>query len=256
MSEAPTILKPTPRRPFELNFTSATPEHSSPPSPSPEKTANGLDSGVSGTETPSTFSRTRSVMNLTSSTLFGIYQDGGATTPYGTGAETPLPSRQQSLEVDTDQFSGRINGAIRRQRSSQHVPRVSGPGLAFSAAFRSVLLFALGMGYGLLVTHLHDDQQLAPFQVEGLLKPSYDWKYMVLWGVAGLGLGSLLPWVDGFWDEEAVSSEFVVSSKERDSAANEDEEMRNSLGADWIPVVRSIGAFVGIAFAIVSRFIM
>jgi hypothetical protein len=109
------------------------------------------------------------------------------------------------------------------------------------------------MGYGVLVTHLHNDRQLAPFQVEGIMKPSYNWSYLVFWGMAGVGLGSLLPWVDTIWEDTSSNPE-LASEKERLSTI-EDENTGNStsgLGADWNPVVRSIGAFVGIAFAIVS----
>lgn len=109
------------------------------------------------------------------------------------------------------------------------------------------------MGYGVLVTHLHNEQGLAQFQVEGFIKPSYNWSYLVFWGVAGVGLGSLLPWVDTVW-EETASSIGAVPEKERLSAIEDDDLDSNSskLSADWNPVVRSIGAFVGIAFAIVS----
>jgi hypothetical protein len=111
----------------------------------------------------------------------------------------------------------------------------------------------MGMLYGLLVRHLHDDRQLAPFQVEGILKPRNDWKYFVFWGVSGVALGSLLPWVDGLWEEnfENGSREGREGSQ---SPEAETEELDSSglFGADWTPVIRSVGAFVGIAFAIVS----
>lgn len=110
------------------------------------------------------------------------------------------------------------------------------------------------MGYGVLVRHLHDDRQLAPFQVEGIIKPRNDWRYLVFWGVAGVLLGSLMPWVDTLFEdarEEAVAA-FSVSGK-----GEEHEEGAESgiFGADWTPVVRSVGAFVGIAYAIVCPLI-
>jgi hypothetical protein len=109
------------------------------------------------------------------------------------------------------------------------------------------------MGYGVLVTHLHNDQQLAPFQVEGIMKPSYNWSYLVFWGVAGVGLGSLLPWVDTMWEETASNPELTFEKERLSMIEDEDTGASTSgLGADWNPVVRSIGAFVGIAFAIVS----
>jgi hypothetical protein len=112
------------------------------------------------------------------------------------------------------------------------------------------------MLYGLLVRHLHDDRQLAPFQVEGIIKPSSDWRYLIFWGVAGVALGSLLPWIDTLW-EETMQSPTNIGSKKEGSASpeygSEDEESDSDgiFGADWTPVVRSVGAFVGIAYAIV-----
>jgi hypothetical protein len=132
------------------------------------------------------------------------------------------------------------------------------PSSIFNIAWRSILLFCFGLGYGLLVTHLHNDQRLAPFQVEGIIKPSYNWKYLVFWGVAGVGLGSLLPWVDTVWEDATPASGFVGTSKKGLESSPADNEAAASLvsglAADWNPVVRSIGAFVGIAFAIVGLF--
>jgi hypothetical protein len=111
------------------------------------------------------------------------------------------------------------------------------------------------MLYGLLVRHLHDDRQLAPFQVEGIIKPSRDWRYLVFWGVSGVALGTLLPWIDTFWDDTLHSERSVGSCNERTSSPEIDEEEFDSsgiFGADWTPVIRSVGAFVGIAFAIVG----
>ena len=104
------------------------------------------------------------------------------------------------------------------------------------------------MGYGLLVRHLHDDRQLAPFQVEGIIKPSNDWRYLLFWGIAGVALGSLLPWVDTLFSE---NEEVVEEGRSASPSKKEGREEGGLLGADWTPVVRSVGAFVGIAYAIV-----
>lgn len=113
---------------------------------------------------------------------------------------------------------------------------------------KTLLLFALGIGYGSLVRHLHNERQLAPFQVGGLIKPSHDWTYLAFWGVAGVALGSLLPWVDGFFgaNEDMLGEKAPRGSKDQKS-------LSMGLFADWTPVIRSVGAFVGIAFAIVSH---
>lgn len=86
---------------------------------------------------------------------------------------------------------------------------------------------------------------------------------MGFWGVLGIALGSLLPWVDsvsGTKQEQQGGNQSlrevqVQDDKEGDFDSDKGqgnrEKSRSSLGADWNPVVRSIGAFVGVAFAIV-----
>lgn len=102
------------------------------------------------------------------------------------------------------------------------------------------------MGYGLLVRHLHDERQLAPFQVEGIIRPRKDAGYLLFWGVAGVVLGMALPWVDTLFAGPEVESPVFEPSPKK-----EDTERESAWGADWTPVVRSVGAFVGIAYAIV-----
>ncbi|EPE35244.1 hypothetical protein GLAREA_10941 [Glarea lozoyensis ATCC 20868] len=229
--QSPKIYRPKPRRPFDHN---AAPHQ--PPSP--------LLPHDQADETPS---RTHSVLNLTSSTLLGIYSPTGydrdntePSTPWGTGAETPYnesprPSMSRTLSIP------------------RPVPVPSTSSRLFSTAWRTILLFGIGMGYGGLVRHLHDDRKLAAFQVEGIIKPRDDWTYLVFWGVAGVALGSLLPYIDTLMyppTSERVDSGSV--SKRRLSGPVDDENLDSSglLGADWTPAIRSVGAFVGIAYAI------
>lgn len=75
------------------------------------------------------------------------------------------------------------------------------------------------------MTHLHNSS----LSTVTLDIDKYSARYLVEWGLAGVALGSLLPWLDG-------------------------EDLGDDGGSkmDWHPAVRSIGAFVGIAYAIVS----
>ena len=73
----------------------------------------------------------------------------------------------------------------------------------------------------------------------------------------GVALGGLHPWVDALWVEMLRNDIAIFSSKnaQGNTTAKEGEKQRSSdrtgqEGADWNPVVRSIGAFIGIAFAI------
>ena len=259
MGDSVPIQRPVPRRTFQISSPSA--ESSAPPTPSPETSdPSYLDPRSNGGIPPS---RTRSILNLTSSTLFGIYaptgyegtRDDGAT-PWGTGSQTP--AQRKSIDDLRPPVLGPYQRAQVESRQPHHHPKPMDK--LFPLALRTVLLFLFGIAYGVIVTHLHDNRTLAPVRVEGIDR--YSWRYLMFWGLAGVGLGSLLPWVDVVWEEKV--------GKPQNSRGKEDEDTKepgsdgtshgdgppassigSGLGADWNPVVRSIGAFVGIAFAIV-----
>lgn len=128
---------------------------------------------------------------------------------------------------------------------------------------RVVLLFIFGVAYGVIISHLHNSQQVTPVQVDLRGIEHNSWGYLVGWGGVGVLIGGLLPWVDLLWEDVLGNSKdaFVSQSlPERpvSPASGEEADERSTprsgsgLGADWNPVVRGIGAFVGIAFAIVS----
>ena len=128
---------------------------------------------------------------------------------------------------------------------------------------RILLLFLFGMAYGAVITQLRDSEDLVPVQVELKGMKPHSWGYLIVWGGIGVLLGALLPWVDFLWEEIIGNSIHVFPTKgplERpvspNAVVNNKEIMQvtgfgSGLGADWNPVVRSIGAFIGIAFAIV-----
>ena len=241
--DSPQIVRPIPRRTFEL--TPASTESSSPASPAAEPNPNYLEPRTSN-DPPSTPNRTKSILNLTSSTLFGIYAPTTTDStreepanPYTFGTEPP--SRRTSVEASRpDANSTPLRP--RTPRGQSHTVQYGS--FIFPLIARVVVLFAFGIAYGVIITHLHDNGQVAPVKVEGIDR--YDWRYFGFWGVAGVGLGSLLPWVDLLWEHGSSGA-----------PSRSDHEVqkpgRAGLGADWNPVVRSIGAFVGIAFAIVSQ---
>lgn len=244
--ETPPIHRPIPRRPFDLHLTSATPpseETSTRPSRNPSN-GNLFASESNGATTPSDISRTRSILNLTSSTLFGIYSptysekaDERPSTPFGTLA--PLDTKARP--------------AMRRksfQGSKNSVPlRLVG------YLLRSTLLFGLGTAYGLLVTHLHNNHKLAPLAARrgGIIEPSYEWRYLIFWGVAGVLMGSALPWVDDLYADYFPVSGGEGRNMGESGSSDDEKDDAAELAARWTPVVRSVGAFVGIAFAIVCK---
>ncbi len=263
-TDEPLLMKPKPRRPFELtsppSSAPSTPPTAATPSAFPPYLQPPTSGSMDGATTPS---RTRSFLNLTSSTLFGIYQPTGyaadregLNTPWGTGAQTPSRnlSRQNSLELSRADAALRdSNGQApaspltktRRRSTAAYQPRLPRrprPRRRFKTFFlpllgRMVALFGVGVLYGLLITHLHDRQELAPVKVD-IQRSS--WTYLTWWGVAGIVLGEALPLVDTLWARSG--------SEEHDDAAQEEEGDGRRGG--WIDAVRSIGAFVGVAFAI------
>ena len=204
-------------------------------------------------------SRNRSILNLTSSTLFGIY------TPSNTSIETSrdqLSTPWRTPRHSIDDSKPPIIGAYERprpQQSHSHQPQQSLLEQFLPLGFRTILLFSFGVAYGVIVSHLHDHQQLAPVQLEGIEQSS--WVYLMAWGGVGVLLGGLLPWIDVLWEEVSGRDKEAFASKSQDARpAGDDEDQdprpasrsESDLGADWNPVVRSVGAFIGIAFAIVS----
>ncbi|KAF7554660.1 hypothetical protein G7046_g6766 [Stylonectria norvegica] len=258
--DSPHILRPIPRRPFDLSFTSATPpdEDSSPATPAPQEWSNPRF--LNPTPDPiSSLSRPQSFLNLTSSTLFGIYSPTAssgrdrvfgdrddADTPWGTGAQTPI--KRPSVDEATYELMRSRSHLTRRRSSFRPVESSSSPSAistAVSLALRATLLFLLGVGYGVLVTtRFHGEQKPSSYS-GGHVRQGYNWSHLLFWGVAGVGLGALLPWVDRVWedsfgdgDEEAVIEQDGAHTKEPNPST------------DWALVVRAIGAFVGIVFAI------
>lgn len=71
----------------------------------------------------------------------------------------------------------------------------------------------------------------------------------MFWGISGVLMGSALPWVDDLYSEYFPGDE---GKNVVDPGGEEGEGEDEGLAARWTPVVRSVGAFVGIAFAIVS----
>lgn len=222
--------------------------------------------------------KTRSIVNLTSSTLFGIYSPSGydtnrdePSTPLSSGAQTPhkndtvdfrsgrIPAPETLERARQQRFNQQDQ--IRKVRSiseSHHVRPISRARRTSGLLWRAAVLFCMGLGYGEFVTQLHDTQEIAPVQIEGINRRT--WSYLIGWGIAAVVIGGLLPWMDQYWgseglDESAVNTIVTTDKKSFDMERSESEPGvdDSDLGADWNPIVRTIGAFVGIAFAIVSH---
>jgi len=219
------VIRPTPRRPYDV--------------PSDEPTSSHPASGLS-TPTDSYSKKSRSFVNLTSSTLAGIYTNSfdDPQTP------TQLSRTSSSLNIpESNEQNGPIQPLLRTrnekaaaalQRAHRKSYRKPAKEYLSLLLFRVFSLFALGVVYGVIVTHLHEHSSMdSSTSWTEINLDRYDLGFLAFWGIAGVGLGSLLPWLDG-----------------KDGLGLDNERKEKRVAQDWSAVVRSIGAFVGIAFAI------
>jgi len=164
---------------------------------------------------------------------------GGRTDGEGDGegwAETEKDGRMRERERERER--ARVTGAMRRGGRSGSVGEL---------LRRGTVLFVFGVCYGALVGQLHDNKELyiAPVEVKGI--NSAGWAYLVFWGLAGVGMGCALPWVDSLWERGGQEEEVDDGLDE-----GRGDRKRGLGGVEWSDVVRGVGAFVGVAFAIVS----
>ncbi|RHZ58830.1 INSIG family protein [Aspergillus thermomutatus] len=237
MSDEPTILRPRPRRVFDL--TPASNESSEAPTPAEPANPDLLNPKDAGS---TSVSRNASIMNLTSSTLYGIYSptafEGSRdeSSPWGTEAQTPSSENPPNIKTALETPSGPV------QRTRSRLIHGLFRGVILPQVLRSALLFGFGVVYGVITVHLHENHWITPVKLENIRY--YDsWHYLGLWGLAGVALGNVLPWLDSFageWDTDR-------SRTVKGHGNNRSSEDRTPA---WVTVARSVGAFVGIAFAL------
>ncbi|KAI1366969.1 hypothetical protein F5Y08DRAFT_299599 [Xylaria arbuscula] len=261
----PPLLRPVPIRPFNIHPRSPTPPAEETLSHTPHSSSSlNLDwlnfrllnsRNRFRSESSASISRAQSVMNLTSSTLMGIYEPttfdndkytpgNEINTPWGTGAETP--ARILSMDEPTSiEQNSRHYQARRRSSAHQlaHAPPLSTTTSLFYSSLRALLLSGLGVLYGMGVATVRGDRSTPAFRM--INTSGYGWGYMAFWGASGLILGCLLPYVDSLWEESAGD---VDSSKVFETESDSGKNMRRK--TDWALAVRGIGIFIGIAYAI------
>ncbi|KAI1306313.1 insulin-induced protein-domain-containing protein [Xylaria venustula] len=265
----PPLLRPIPVRPFNLNNHRA-------PTPPPEESPSQLPHSGSSlnldwlnfrllnprsrmrSESSASISRAQSVMNLTSSTLMGIYEPTTydsdkytpgieLSTPWGAGAETPARVSNIDEPLSMPQ-KGRLY-PVRRRSSAQHstnTPPLSTTTSLFYSSLRALLLSGLGVLYGIGVATVRGGRSTPAFRVDHVINASkYSWSYTAFWAASGLTLGCLLPWIDGMW-ERSTGDGNTGETIETDSDSSK--KLRRK--TDWALAVRGIGIFIGIAYAI------
>ncbi|EMD90921.1 hypothetical protein COCC4DRAFT_71661 [Bipolaris maydis ATCC 48331] len=269
---------PIPRRTFERSDSADSPTHdftqSTPPSATENRRASDFVAQLNARLLRTYYSsrnddseeqerglppRNPSLLNLTSSTLSGIYDESGdqssIETPWGTGAETPkhiFPDSQAratgigSPDGGVSLYNRARNGSAMyppdaRKRSHSIKQARQGTWKYLVIAGKFTALYVFGVMYGVIVSHIHETKQLAAIHVEGVDQKGR--AYLATWGLFGVALGSLLPYVDLLWNAQSSESEIQPEGKEA-------EEHDPPISEQVNDVVRSVAAFIGIAFAI------
>lgn len=246
MSDDAPVLRPRPRRPgFDLTPTAST---ESSQAPTPAEPANPDLLNPRDAVASNASSRNGSVLNLTSSTLYGIYSptafEGSRdeSSPWGTEAQSPATEDMPTTATATET---RADIALERARS--RLSHGAFRGVILPQVVRSGLLFAFGVVYGIITVHLHENHWITPVKLEDI--HYYEsWQYLGFWGLAGVALGNVLPWLDLFVEDSAV---FGWSKEVKSPGSPSGDGDGAERTPSWVAVVRSVGAFVGIAFAMV-----
>ncbi|KAL7962661.1 insulin-induced protein domain-containing protein [Trichoderma compactum] len=291
-ADGPPLFRPIPRRPFVFDLKCSTPQPQSLTPPKDDESDSEeqrledeillarfrrdlLKSGFLGSrppddsppDSPTLLTQSRSTADLNTSTLAGIYDcsdqdevfngagddDEELHNPWGTGAGSPVKRRDSLSRATYELMRHRSRRQSHASTETNRPKQPATPGSrALWLASRALVLFVLGAGYGVLVTHLHQEQGLLRLSDAGSRMPRYNGSYTAMWGfaLAGVGMGALQPWVDGEWDGlfGCDSGETEVDSVE--STYGDDDERQPLPETDWALVMRAIGVFVGVAFAV------
>lgn len=187
-------------------------------------------------------SRTQSALNLTSSTLKGIFspavyesEQEPLSTPVGT--VIPISRKNSSFLIIKIKL-----------RNIAHPPKKK---RIIDLTIRAILLFTTGMCYGFLIQNLQDKPQLFLYEVANQTQRNISRIYLFLWGISGVAIGTLLPRIDASFSLDNT----LIRNSPKGSKCNTNEnskmEENNILRQGWTPVIRSVGAFVGVSFALV-----
>ena len=174
-------------------------------------------------------------------------------TPWGTGAQTP--AKKQSV----DDYNYRAEAPVRwNGEATKWRPKMKRKGFRgyiVPLILQTVLLFGFGIAYGSIITHLHETQYITPVPVPDVDRNSLT--YQISWGVCGILLGNALPLVDSLWEKVmSPNAKSEVGKRTTGEAAKSASSTERGLGPLWYSAVRSMGAFVGIAFAVVGLYIL
>ncbi|KAA8896483.1 hypothetical protein TRICI_006888 [Trichomonascus ciferrii] len=164
-------------------------------------------------------SHSNSFLNLTNSALSGVFGSQVSLAEL-TGDVSNAPSRRPS--------TGDLQSESKESSSSSSGSGGGRPVSAVSLATSIATLFGFGVAYGQLSRHLHDNHQVTSYTLD----IDQTGAFSLLWGSQGIVLGFLFPLFDWLYPE-----------KNRKWS-------RGKGGADWSSIIRSVAAFMGVAYGI------
>ncbi|KAK9369095.1 insulin-induced protein-domain-containing protein [Lipomyces kononenkoae] len=201
--------------------------------------------------------KSQSIVSLTTSALAGIFgsnliDPSRAPTPDITNASTSPSSANlygdglARLRRNEAVGSSRMNVSYRNKASNfkqgsrwqsaageslSDRPLTSSASGRLSILVKISLLFSFGVAYGHLVTQLQDNH----YVTQTTLNIDPTGNFALTWGVLGVFLGALLPFVDSV-------SPAILGPKKSSSTGS-------SMFA-WNPIVRAVGVFIGVSYGI------
>jgi len=196
-------------------------------------------------------------MNLTTSALFGIYGPQGLedkSEPNSVVGTPRLRPGNGSLSSPRTPSSGsnRIPNLVKRGDEDQTTTKKRNVQKSWSEGGlkRGIPCGVAGMVYGLIIAWLRGKTRLQPITLQG--PQEIDLGYVISWGVLGTIWGYLMSEFDRWWDNY-----YNTKSERRDDKKRKRRGSRVTLFKDqdwrlqWNDIVRCLGAYVGLSFAIV-----
>ncbi|KAL2887266.1 Insulin-induced protein (INSIG) [Ceratocystis lukuohia] len=233
-----------------------------------------------GSASSNSFNNSFSQSKNTSSTLGGIFSpsmtsmdrffdDSVPSSPWENGSQSPIwrqgiddstyevikkrsglryqHCNGSGIDATTKPIDTNTNGATESEPSSGSSNGIFAWFSEASLPLRIAILFVLGAAYGNMVSGRNSTRTS-----NSLPRQILDWEYLMVWGCIGIACGVLFRCADAVWDLIFREAEDEPMPSEIKTHGHLSQTASPDTLKEWALVVRSIAAFVGIVFAIVS----
>jgi hypothetical protein len=197
------------------------------------------------------------------STLYGIYgraawgDDNRDTNEieHSNGSTPTTPSQTsllRRLNVDAGDYTSRKRAEqILKEiyiREELYASSMSPSTRLLALAARALLLFVLGVGYGIVIRKWGGSPAQETFTSQYTFSAhGFGWPHVILWGLFGVGFGSMIPLFDSFLESRRPEKK-GIPPRRLESPLPPKEETHVS---NWMLVVRGVAGPVGVAYGVV-----